>query len=92
MALQLDALQDAERERIESHLGPVKAAVRRHDPEAHFGALRPGHMPEFWELDAYVRPDLADDLTLLEELGEAGTDLLLAHDVAVLVLRHVRQD
>jgi hypothetical protein len=39
-----------------------------------------------------VRPDLADDPDLDAELAELGTDLLLGHDVAVLVLPHGRSE
>ena len=71
MALRLDGItnSDEERERIRPHVERLQAFVRRFDPDARFH-LRVGHDPEFWELDAYVRPELADDPEVGQQLAE----------------------
>lgn len=84
MALRLDATAD-ERERIQPHIARLEAFVRRLDPDARF-YLHPGHDSEFWELDAHVRRDLADDPDLGRQLAREETDILLDYDVAIAVI------
>ncbi len=93
MALRLDdvTIWDEERERIRPHVERLKALVRRHDPAARFH-LRVGHDPEYWELDAYVRPELFDDPDLGDQLAELETDILLDYDAAIVVIRAPRPE
>lgn len=80
-----------ERQRVQPLAEPLYALVRAHDPNAQF-RLRLGRDPEFWEIDAWVKPDLATDLTLRKQLAEIETDILVDHDAAFLVLLHPRND
>jgi hypothetical protein len=91
MAVRLDETLAGERERIAPHAARLAAFVRRHDPDARF-VLRVGHDPDFWELVAYVRPDVADDPDLGHDLAIEATDIDLDYDVPIVVLRLPRED
>ncbi|MGH2369675.1 MAG: hypothetical protein ACRDI2_15935 [Chloroflexota bacterium] len=80
-----------EEQRIRPHVDRLKAFVRRFDPEARF-LLQVGRDPEFWELDAYVSPDLADDPDFGYELAGEQTEILLDYDVAIAVIPLTRQE
>jgi hypothetical protein len=90
MALQVEGAVAAERDRIEPHVAALEAVVRDRDPSASF-SLRPGHMPEYWELDARVASDTADDEMLATALADLTTDILVDHDIAIAVVLLPRQ-
>lgn len=74
-----------ERERIAPYVEELKALVRRFDPDARF-SLSVGHVPEFWELSARVRPDVDDDDEVRQAIAEKQTDILVDHDAAIAVI------
>lgn len=89
MAVRLDEARREERTRIETHAERLRLFVRARDPDAQF-ALRPGHDPEFWELDAFVRGDLADDPDFAHAIAQEGTEILLDYDAAIAVVLRAR--
>ncbi len=91
MALRLDEISVAQRERLEPHIERLRALVRRRDPSATF-SLEVSNIPEFWQLNAYVRPDLVDNWDFEKKLAEVETDLLLEHEVAIMVMPVRRAD
>jgi hypothetical protein len=86
MATQLDNALTAERERIQPFVEELKRLVLKFDPDATFSPLQVGHVPEFWEFDARVRPDLAEDDGLHDSVADKTTDLLLDHDAAITMV------
>lgn len=90
MALPLDGII-AEHERVEPYAQRLKDLIQRYDPEARFH-LQVSNVPEYWDLDAYVHPDLWDDPDFGDALAHEATELLLDHDVAICVIRHPRRD
>jgi hypothetical protein len=91
VAIPLADLAFAERERVAPLAERLKEFIRQYDPEARF-RLQVSNVPEFWELNAHVRTDLAHDLDLAERLAQAQIDLLLDYDVAICVIRHPREE
>jgi hypothetical protein len=91
MALRLEEIATAERDRIQPHVARLKVLVQRFDPEAGF-VLRVGHDQDIWELDAYVRPDLADDPEFGHELAGEEVEILLDYDVLISVIPLPRRD
>ena len=85
MAVRLDEIEREERARLQPHVDRLESLVRARDPHARF-ALRTGHEPGFWELDAYMREDVTDDPDFAHVIAEAGTEILLDYDVAIAVI------
>lgn len=89
MAVRIDEGRRDEWARIEPQAERLQALIRERDPDARF-ALRPGHDPEFWELDAFVRGDLADDPEFAHAVAVKGTEILLDDDAAIALLLRPR--
>lgn len=85
MVAQVDQVLAEERERIRPYVEQLERLVRSYDPQARFRLLV-GHVPEFWELDAYVRTELAEDDDLQEAIANEQTNLLVDDDAAIAVV------
>ena len=77
--------------RIEPHARHLEEFIRRYDPDATFH-LHVGHDPEFWELVAYMHPDMYDDPDIGDAIAQEEVEILLDYDVAFSVIRLPRQE